>query len=103
MNCANLRRNLSDSWLTFTTNIRDRLSLLFARWSFSVYDDPDCDEWLNSIAHRAAGHPYKGRWYRLGGGDTIKVSEPHVRYDQLVKEHGLPGGPAVPENWERKA
>ncbi len=55
MNCANFIRNLSDSWLTFTTGIRDRFSLLFARWSLSAYGGyDDREEWLQHIAVEAA-------------------------------------------------
>lgn len=88
MNCANFRRNLSDSWLTFTTNIRDKLSWRLALWSCAVWGDPeDADEWLYAVARPVATRGSKAA---------------HDRFDALVKEHGLPGGPAVPETWERK-
>lgn len=84
MNCANFRRNLSDSWLTFTTNLRDRLSLRFARWSFSIYGDQDPDEWLDSVARNAARQPFKGRWYRMRSGDRVKPSEVWERKENMA-------------------
>lgn len=53
MNYANFRRDLSDSWLTFTTNRRDQVALILARWSFYVYGDDDGKEWVCSIAMEA--------------------------------------------------